>query len=104
MNSAFFQLALQQAEPAPLWTTLAPLAIMFLIFYLIWWMPMRKRQRAHQQMLEALKKGDKVVTSGGLLGEVVSVDDAVLVLKLSDNVRVRVTRAAVSGLQQESQS
>lgn len=104
MNSVFFQLALQQAEPAPLWTTLAPLAIMFLIFYLIWWMPMRKRQRAHQQMLDAVKKGDKVVTSGGLLGEVASVDGAIVVLKLSDNVRVRVTRAAISGLQQESQS
>lgn len=104
MNSTFFQLALQQAQPAPLWTTLAPLAIMFLIFYLIWWMPMRKRQRAHQQMLEALKKGDKVVTSGGLLGEVVSADGAILVLKLSDNVRVRVTRGSISALQQEAQT
>ncbi|MGH9381066.1 MAG: preprotein translocase subunit YajC [Thermoanaerobaculia bacterium] len=97
-------LALQQAQGAPLWTTLAPLAIMVLIFYLIWWMPMRKRQRAHQQMLDGLKKGDKVVTSGGLLGEVVSAEGAILVLKLSDTVRVRVTRGAISGLQQESES
>lgn len=97
-------LALQRAQPAPLWTTLAPLAIMFLIFYLIWWMPMRKRQRAHQEMLEALKKGDKVVTNGGLLGEVASADGPVLVLKVADNVKVRVARSAISGMQQEAES
>jgi preprotein translocase subunit YajC len=103
MNPLSLPLALQQAQPAPLWTTLAPLAIMFLIFYLIWWMPMRKRQRAHQQLLEELKKGDKVVTSGGLLGEVANADGAVLVLKVSDNVKVRVARSAISGLQQEAE-
>lgn len=94
-------LAFAQAEAPAAWVQFVPLGIMFLLFYLIWWMPMRKRQKAHQQMLSDLKKGDKVVTNGGLYGEVGAIQGQVVHLKLSDNVRVRVARSAISGMQGE---
>lgn len=94
-------LAFAQAEAPAAWVQFVPLGIMFLLFYLIWWMPMRKRQKAHQGMLDQLKKGDKVVTNGGLYGEVGAVDEQTVILKLGDNVRVKVARSAISGMQGE---
>ena len=53
---------------------LAPLLLIFVLFYVLMIVPMRKRQKAVQQMVENLKKGDRVITNGGLYGEVVAVD------------------------------
>jgi preprotein translocase subunit YajC len=63
--------------------------------------PQRKRQRAVDEMLNNLKAGDKVVTSGGLYGQIVSVrdDKRSVQLKVAENVRVEVARTAISGLQ-----
>lgn len=80
---------------------LVPFVIIFAIFYFLLIAPMRKRQKALQSMVAALKKGDRVITQGGLYGEVVSVKDDSLVLKLGDNVRVRVTKAAIAGMQED---
>lgn len=97
-------LFLQGGSQPSVWVQFAPLIIMFGIFYLIWWLPMRRRQKAHDQMLRELKKGDKVVTSGGLHGEIAAVrDDDVLQVKLADNLKVRVSRSAISGLQGETE-
>jgi len=60
---------------------------------------MRKRQKQHQVLLGALKRGDRVVTNGGLLGEVAAVEEKVVHLKLADNVRVRVVKSAVAGME-----
>ena len=80
-----------------------PFIFVFAIFYFLLIAPMRKRQKATQAMIGALKKGDKVVTSGGLYGEVASVQEDVVVLKLADNLKVRVAKSAVSGLEGSSQ-
>jgi preprotein translocase subunit YajC len=100
-----FPALLLQAQPAGMMAILAqlaPFALIFVIFWVLLIAPARKRQKAHQAMLEALKRGDKVVTNGGLHGEVAAIDDAVVVLKIADNVKVRVSRSAVSGLQGET--
>ncbi len=76
-----------------------PFIFVFAIFYFLLIAPMRKRQKATQAMIAALKKGDKVVTNGGLYGEVASVQEDVVVLKLADNIKVRVAKSAVSGLE-----
>ena len=60
---------------------------------------MRKRQKALQAMIDALKKGDRVFTNGGLYGEVVSVQEKVVVLRVAENVRVRVAKSAVAGME-----
>ena len=76
-----------------------PILIIFAIFYFLLIAPARKRQKALQQLISNLKKGDQVVTTGGLLGEVSSVKDDSIVLKLADNIRVRVTRSAIAGFE-----
>lgn len=89
-------------QPSLLWA-LAPYLLVILIFYVIWWMPVQKKQKAHQQMLEELKKGDKVVTNGGLFGKVLKVEKDVVVLELAENVRVRVSRRAIAGFEGEAE-
>lgn len=68
----------------------------FAIFYLLLIMPQQRRQKKWQAMLSQIKTGDRVVTSGGLTGVVMSVKDDALVLRLPpDNIKVEVTRASV---------
>ena len=76
-----------------------PLVAIFLIFYLILIRPMQKKQKQHSIFLSSLKKGDRVVTNGGLYGAIQSVDDGTVTLKLSDQVKVKVARSAISGFQ-----
>jgi len=75
-----------------------PLILLFAIFYFILIRPQQKRQKEHRQLLETLKKGDRVVTGGGLHGTIVSITDTVVTLEIADKVRVKVNRAAVAGL------
>jgi preprotein translocase subunit YajC len=79
-----------------------PVSIL-LIFYVLVWMPARKRQKDFQTLLGGLKKGDRVVTTGGLYGEVVSVeaDGAAVMLRIADNVKVKVAKSAIATLQGE---
>jgi preprotein translocase subunit YajC len=97
-------LTLAQAPGPPSMTDMAlnfaPFVLIFVIFYFLLIRPARQRQKALQQMIEGLKRGDKVVTSGGLYGEVAAIDGAVILLKIADNVKVRVARSAISGLEQ----
>jgi len=81
----------------------APMFLIFALFYVLMIVPSRKRQKALQQLLENLEKGDRVVTSGGLYGEVVAVTGATVVLKVADNVRVRVAKSAITGLEPDAE-
>jgi len=73
-----------------------PFVFIFAIFYFLLIMPQQKRQKKWQQMLSSLKSGDKVTTSGGLRGTIVSLkDDAVLLRVPPDNLRVEVTLSSV---------
>jgi preprotein translocase subunit YajC len=82
---------------------LAPLFLIFVLFYVLLILPMRKRQKALQQMVENLKKGDRVVTSGGMYGEVAAVAGAAVVLKIADNVKVKIAKSAITGLEPEAE-
>ncbi|MCA9543030.1 MAG: preprotein translocase subunit YajC [Myxococcales bacterium] len=73
-----------------------PLLLMFAVFYFLLIRPQNKRQREHQEMLSRLKKGDRVVTNGGLIGTVVALTDAELTVELTDKVKVNVVRAQVN--------
>lgn len=83
-------------------TGLAPMLLIFVIFYVVLMLPMQKQRKALQQLIENLKKGDKVITSGGLYGEVVSVEGTTVILRVADNVRVKVAKSAISGLEGEA--
>ncbi len=98
MNELIF-LALQQtqggARQAGFMDMLFPLALMFLVFYFLMIRPQQKRQREHQEMVNRLAKGDRVVTNGGLLGTVAKVDDEVITLEVGDRTKVKVLKGQV---------
>lgn len=75
-----------------------PVVIMVAIFYVLLIAPVRKRQRQHDAMLANLKHGDKVVTTGGLFGTVVGIQDDRVRLKIADQVKVDVQKQGISGL------
>ena len=85
-------------SPSPL-VQLMPLILIFVVFYFILIMPMRKKQKALEELRGSLKKGDRVVTSGGLYGEVVKTDESSVIVKLADNVKAKVARWAIAGLE-----
>jgi preprotein translocase subunit YajC len=81
------------------WLGFAPLIFIFAIFYFLLIMPQQRRQKKWQAMVNDLKNGDKVVTSGGLRGTVVSLkDDAVQLRVPPDNLRLEVTRASIASV------
>jgi preprotein translocase subunit YajC len=81
-----------------------PMVLIFVIFYVVLILPMRKRQKALQQVIANLKRGDRVITTGGLYGEVAAVDTATVVLKIADTVKVKVARSAIAGLEEADKS
>lgn len=80
----------------------APFLVIFAIFYFLLIMPMRKRQKKHQEMLTKLAKGDRVVTSGGLFGTVVEVQGDRVILRVAENVKLEVAVSAVAGLAKDA--
>ncbi len=97
-------LTIAQTSAQPTFLNFVPLILIFAIFYFMMIAPMRKRQKALQETIAGLKKGDKVVTTGGLYGEVHALDETTLVLKVADNVRIKIARSAIAGLQGEETS
>jgi preprotein translocase subunit YajC len=79
-----------------------PLIIIMGIFYVLLILPAQRRQKKTQEMVNALKNGDKVITSGGLFGTIVGIEGDSVQLRIADQVKVKVLRSAVSGLQPDS--
>jgi len=79
--------------------TLGLWAAILAIFYFIVFAPMRRQRKELQKTVEELKKGDKIVTTGGLYGEVAVVQDTTVVVKIADNVKVRLAKSAIAGHQ-----
>ncbi len=101
MIIASFLTILGQAEaPArgqgSLLTALFPFILVFVIFYLLIIMPQRKRQKKHQEMVGQLKPGDKIITTGGIYGTVMGVQQDKIELKIASNVKIDITRNAVA--------
>jgi len=72
-----------------------PLVLMFVVLYFVMIRPQMKRQKEHKAMIEALAKGDDVVTSGGLLGKVAKLDENFVNLEVASGVEIKVQRSAV---------
>src|SRR5947208_7869899 len=79
-----------------------PFALMLGIFYLLVLMPMRKRQKKVQEFQAALKVGDRVITTGGLYGQVTRVTDTTVQLQIADKVRIEVARASFGAYQAQA--
>ena len=76
-----------------------PMIFIFVIFYFLLIAPMRKKQKRQQEMLAQLKKGDEVVTSGGIFGRIAAFDEShgAVILQVTDTVKIKVLRSAVAG-------
>ena len=90
-----------QTQGSP-WAGLVPMVLIMVIFYLLLILPAQKRQKKQNEMLAALKNGDKVVTNGGIYGTIVGLEDQSIQLKVADQVRIRVARSAIAGMQPEA--
>ena len=77
-----------------------PIILMFVIFYFLLIRPQQKRQKDHRSMVSNLKKGDRIITSGGLYGRITGIDETALTVEIADKVRVKVARSNVSALVQ----
>ncbi len=84
--------------------TVGPIILMFVLFYFLLIRPQQKRQKSVQQMQNSLKKGDKIVTIGGLHGIVDSVDEGKVVIKCGDGSRLTYDRSAVRDVVESAQS
>jgi preprotein translocase subunit YajC len=82
-----------------------PIVLMIAIFYFLVFMPMRKQQRNTKEMIKALQNGQTVVTSGGIIGTIVAVNDDTLILRIKpDNLKLQVSRSAVTSVVPEEQA
>jgi preprotein translocase subunit YajC len=81
---------------------LLPILLMFVIFYFLLIRPQQKTARKHQDFIKNLKVGDRVVTTGGLHGEVKGLTETTVTLEVAEKVRVKVTRSGISGSSQEA--
>ncbi len=79
---------------------LIPTALIFAVFYFLLIRPQRQQQKKHSEMLQGLKPGDKVVTQGGIYGTVVGVSDAVVQIRVDNQVKIDVAKNSIAGMQQ----
>ena len=77
---------------------LLPLVLMFAIFYFLLIRPQQKKAKQHKEMLSNLKKGDSIITTGGIYGRIVEVNDNSMNVEVADRVRIKVAKGFVHGL------
>ena len=85
-------------------TPLLPIILMLGIMWFLLIRPQQKKQKEHKEMITNLKKGDMIITSGGLYGRITGVSDATLTVEIADKVRVKVSRGHIAGLAQTAKA
>lgn len=99
ISDAYAQTAQQAQQQPDIFTGLVmPMLFLAVVFYFLIIRPQSKRAKEHKTLLEELRKGDEVVTNGGLIGKVVKLGENFIELEISDGINVRVQKQAVSGL------
>jgi preprotein translocase subunit YajC len=99
-----FELASAPAGGGNVLFTYGPLILMFVVLYFLLIRPQQKKQKVRSQMLNALKKGDKVVTIGGLHGTIMEITDDVVVLRVNDATKLTFDRSAINSAKSEVSS
>ncbi len=85
-------------------TAIIPFVLVFVIFYLLIILPSRRKQKKHQEMVEELKPGDKIITTGGIHGTVMGIQKDKIELKIATNVKVNISKNAVAVIQSPQQN
>ena len=73
-----------------------PLILMLFVFYFLWFRPAAKERKAHQKMLEALKRGDEIVTNSGIIGTIADTTDRTMTLEVARNVKIQMLKSAIT--------
>ncbi|GAB4441889.1 MAG: preprotein translocase subunit YajC [bacterium] len=87
----------QGAQGNPILSIL-PLIIMFAVFYFLIILPQQKKAKKHKEMIDSIKKGDNVLTAGGIYGKVVGVAEKVIIIDVGDGVKVRVNKSFIQAV------
>ncbi len=93
---AYAQTAAAAGSTQDVLMTVFPLVLLFVLFYFMILRPQQKRLKDHKVMVEAIKRGDLVVTNSGFIGKIAKVDDSEVLLELGENVKVRMLKAYVA--------
>jgi preprotein translocase subunit YajC len=96
ISTAYAQAAGAAPGGADMLVQFAPLVLIFIVFYFLLIRPQQKKMKEHKAMLDAVRRGDKVVTGGGIVGTVTRVADDEVTVEIAENVRVRCMRATIS--------
>ena len=78
--------------------SLVPLILMFVIFYFLLIRPQQKKAKEHRTMIDNLKRGDKVITTGGIYGVITDMDEATTTVEIADKVQIRLVRGNIAGI------
>jgi preprotein translocase subunit YajC len=79
-----------------LFTSFIPILLIFVIFYFLLIRPQQKKQKQHQEMVSAVKKGDRIITNGGMYGTVADVKEHIIVLKIAENVKIELVKSSIA--------
>ncbi|MDD5225432.1 MAG: preprotein translocase subunit YajC [bacterium] len=85
-----------QAKPGADWGGLVMLAAIFAIFYFLLIRPQQKRTKEHQELLKSLKRGDDVITTGGIFGRIAEIDEGTVMLEVAEKVKIKVARDQIA--------
>jgi preprotein translocase subunit YajC len=96
MTTALLMAAVSPSDPSGIFIGILPWLLIFVIFYLLMIRPQQKRMKEHQATIAAVKKGDEVITGGGIRGRVTKVMDDDVEVEIGQNVRVRIVKATLS--------
>ena len=98
MNSLLLAMAPPQSGQGggDIFGTVLMFAVIIAIFYFLILRPQQKKQKERQKVLEAMKKGDKVITTGGIHGTIVGMEEKIVLLQIADNVKVKIERSSIS--------
>lgn len=95
--------ATEQSTFESLWPMLLFLVVIFAMFYFVMIRPQRKRQKEHQEMMQGIQKGDRIITAGGIYGTVESVSEDSVVIKVESGTTMRVNKGSVALRRDETQ-
>ena len=95
---ALLLMAPQEAQSPSLLVTLLPLLLIFAVFYFFIIRPQKKREDERKRMIEAVRKGDRIITAGGIHGRVLQVEDTNVLAEVDQNVKLRIEKSALASV------
>ena len=85
------------SQASPMWSFVVPMIFMVVIFYFLLIRPQQKKAKEHKALLDNLKKGDRIMSSGGIIGTIVNIDDQIVNVEIADKVRIEMARPYIAG-------